>query len=106
MRDDRLDNNGTQTQAQPEIDGSHIKGRKALQASRIVSVKARRDMHGDTDLQVVEMSDNTMAADVLKLAKLDPPPKTQLSRSQQTRKLLKRWLKGSDSKKKLRRKLY
>ena len=84
MRDDRLDNNGTQAQAKPEIDGSHIKGRKALQASRIVSVKARRDMHGDTDLQVVEMSDNTMAADVLKLAKLDPPPKTQLSRSQQT----------------------
>ena len=84
MRDDRLDNNGTQTQATPAIDGSHIKGRKALQASRIVSVKARRDMHGDTDLQVVEMSDNTMAADVLKLAKLDPPPKTQLSRSQQT----------------------
>ena len=78
MRDDRLDNNGTQTQATPAIDGSHIKGRKALQASRIVSVKARRDMHGDTDLQVVEMSDNTMAADVLKLAKLDPPPKTQL----------------------------
>ena len=84
MRDDRLDNNGTQAQAKPEIDGSHIKGRKALHASRIVSVKARRDMHGDTDLQVVEMSDNTMAADVLKLAKLDPPPKTQLSRSQQT----------------------
>ena len=85
MRDDRLDNNGTQAQATPAIDASHIKGRKALQASRIVSVKARRDMHGDTDLQVVEMSDNTMAADVLKLAKLDPPPKTQLSRMQQTK---------------------
>ena len=82
MSETRLDNNEMLTQEKPAADGSHIKARKAMQASRIVSVKARHDMHGDTDLQVVEMGDNTMAADVLKMAKLNPPDKTQLSRTQ------------------------
>lgn len=76
MSDNSLDNMGTQ------LGATSIKGRKAMQASRIVSVKARHDMRADGDVQVVEMSDATVPADVLKIAKMDPPAKTELSRTQ------------------------
>ena len=52
--------------------GSRIKGRKAMQANRIVSVKARKNERSDTDLNIVEMGDETVAADVLKQAAEGP----------------------------------